>query len=70
MPDPIQKLKWFAVGADHKLHYVGRHSNSDEAYDTTEKILGDVPIVWLIDEIVAQHWRAVLEMVLDQRPIN
>ena len=58
------KCMWFAIGANHRLYYVGKHPNSDDAFTAAEEILEPVPIVWIIDELTAHHWKAGLEMCL------
>ena len=70
MIDKRRAFKWFALGADHNLYYVGVFVHSDDAYENAEEIMGDVPVVWLINETVAHHWKAILELVLDAKPIN
>ena len=64
MADTPDTCMWFAIGANHRLYYVGKHPNSDDAFSTAEDILDPVPIVWIIDELTAHQWKAGFEMCL------
>ncbi len=64
MADTPDTCKWFAVGANHRLYYLGKHPNSDDAFTAADEILDPVPVVWIIDELTAHHWKAGLEMCL------
>ena len=44
MADTPDTCMWFAIGANHRLYYVGKHPNSDDAFTAAEEILDPVPV--------------------------
>lgn len=62
--------KWFSLGSDGRMHFVGNHADWETADEACEKALPeDTDSIWLFDEMTARNWTGDLVRMITMNHI-